>query len=303
LAIWKHIVIVILLLRHVFVLNGQFQVVRYPVRFNQYYDCYPFLNPSTAGSNSKLELSLGNRRMLGNFSKISTYYFNANMRIQSGYGMNKPFSTIGVLLYNDREGKYLNRSRFYAIYVWHGNLTKQIRFAGGFQIGGMNYMVKGTPLSGDGSDIKPDAAVGVQLYNSSFHAGISVNQIFNSKIKPLEEITVLAPYINITAERKWYFSEDFLVVPNLALCIPLTEKDEHTTHKMLFDMNINLTIHERLFISTGLHDNDMINICAGINDVLSSESKLNIHLTYAFSPVRDVEINTDYLELGLVYHL
>ncbi|MBA7686300.1 hypothetical protein ES703_94743 [subsurface metagenome] len=281
-------------------MKGQDRVVRYPVRFSQYYNCYPLLNPSTAGSYSKLELSLGNQRMLGNFSKIFTYYFNANMRILDRGGLNKPYSTIGVMLYNDREGKYLNLTRFYAIYVWHGNLSERVKFSGGFQIGGMNYNVKGTPLSGDGSDLKPDAAVGVQVYNPSFHAGISVNQVFNSELQPLEEITVLAPYINITADRKWDFSNLFRFVPCFAMHLPLTSQDG-IKKKVLIDANLNFTFRERFFVSTGIHNNDILNISAGINDVLSSDGILNIHLTYAFSVFQSAEINTNSLEIGLGY--
>ena len=282
------------------VIHGQSEVVRYPVRFSQYYNSYPLLNPSTAGSFSKLELSFGNKRLIGNFSNISSYYFNANLRISPMKEENKPFSTMGILLYNDREGKYLNRSRFYLIYAWHGNLTQKIKFSGGFQIGGMNYAVKGTPLSGDGSDLKPDAAVGFQIYNHKFHAGISVNQVFNSKVQPLEEITLLAPYLNITGDWKYEISEPLLFTPNIAVFVPLSAYDKNTNN-ILVDFNLNLTINHILFISAGLHRNDMMNISAGIDDVLSSEKKLNIQLTYTFPFVKRTNLNTGFLEIGLGY--
>lgn len=164
----------------------------------------------------------------------------------------------------------------------------------------MNYAVKGTPLSGDGSDFKPDAAIGLQIYNRKFHAGVSVNQIFNSKVQPLEEITLLAPYLNITGDWKFEISEPFLLVPNLAFFIPLTEQSTNTD-QILIDVNLNLTINNILFISTGLHNNDMINVCAGINDVLSSDKKLNIQLTYTFPAVKRSNLNTGFLEIGLSY--
>ena len=164
----------------------------------------------------------------------------------------------------------------------------------------MNYSVKGTPLSGDGSDLKPDAAVGVQFYNSSFHTGFSVNQVFNSELQPLEEITVLSPFLNITADKKWNISDQVLFVPGFAIQVPLTNQGSNKS-KVLVDMNLNFTLYKRLFLSTGLHNNDMINISAGINDIFSADGKLNIHLTYTSSLVRKAEINTDFLELGIFY--
>jgi type IX secretion system PorP/SprF family membrane protein len=300
LATRAKIFILLISISHALFLNGQSEVVRYPVRFSQYYNSYPLLNPSAIGSLSKIELSFGNKRLLGNFSNISTYYFNANLRISPKKGINKPFSALGVLFYNDREGKYLNRSRFYLIYAWHGNLSQKIKFSGGFQIGGFNYAVKGTPLSGDGSDLKPDAAVGLQIYNSNFHVGISVNQVFNSKVQPLEEITILAPYLNITGDWKYKISEPLLFVPNFAVFIPLSAYEKNA-NKVLVDFNLNLTINQILFVSAGLHNNDMINISAGLGDILSSEKKLNIQLTYTFPFAKRTNLNTGFLEIGLGY--
>ena len=60
----------------------------------------------------------------------------------------------------------------------------------------VNYHVKGTPLSGDGSDIKPDASVGFQLYTNEIFFGTSVNQLLNSELQPLQQITRLNPHLN-----------------------------------------------------------------------------------------------------------
>ncbi len=281
-------------------LSAQETIPLYPVRFTQHYNCYSLINPALAGTFARFELSLGNQRMLGNLSKVSTYYLNANYRITRQRNRRKPFSTIGIILYNDREGKYLNRTRFYALYSWHGTIRNELKISGGLQIGGMNYSVKGTPLTGDGSDLKPDASVGIQLYNPLFHLGLSVNQVFNSEVQPLEEIALLAPFLNILGEFKLEASEWLLIKPTLSFHFPLTNNDARYSRN-LYDVAILFRLQEKLTIATGIHNSDRIALTAGINNILSSSGILDVYLSYSFVYKQSTNLSTPLFELGVNY--
>lgn len=238
--------------------------------------------------------------MLGNLSKVSTYYLNANYRITRQTNRRKPFSTIGITLYNDREGKYLNRTRFYALYSWHGTIRNELKISGGLQIGGMNYSVKGTPLTGDGSDLKPDASVGIQVYNPLFHLGLSVNQVFNSEVQPLEEIALLAPYVNILGEFSIETSEWLMIKPSVSFHFPL-KNNESLNSRNRYDAAIHFILQERITMVAGIHDSDRIAITAGINNLLSSSGNLNVYLSYSFVYKQNTNLNTPLFELGINY--
>lgn len=276
-------------------LFGQMEVSKYPVMFAQYYNNFSLINPSTAGMENDMDFTLGSKRHLGNLSKISTYYLNLNMRINaSKASMNAPFSTIGAFFYNDREGKYLNRSRFYITYAWHGNITKDIKIAGGFHIGGMNYSVKGTPLSGNGSDFTYDGVIGFGLYSKWFYLGGSYNQIFNSSIQPLEEVALLTPFYNV--------SGSFTLRP-----IELIKIRGFFSHRIQNENNINytdatlaVTYNDKIEVAMGLHSNNRLINSFELKNIFNDVRNLNICLTYAY-PFKPTSLNTNFLEIGIKY--
>lgn len=274
---------------------GQLEVPKYPVRFAQYYNNLSLINPSTAGMEKDMDFTLGNKKHLGNLSKISTYMLNLDMRINSSKAsMNAPFSTIGVFFYNDREGKYLNRSRFYLTYAWHGNISKNIKIAGGFHVGGMNYSVKGTPLSGDGSDFTVDGAVGFSVYSKWFYFGGSYNQIFNSTIQPLEEIALLTPFYDVSGSLNVKPAEVLRIKGVFSLRIP---KEEGTN---LADATMIITYNEKIEVAMGVHNNNRLINSFELKNIFNDSRNLNICLTYAY-PFKPVELNTNFLELGIKY--
>jgi hypothetical protein len=289
----KYIVFVLLLIH--FQLFGQLEVPRYPVRFAQYYNNLSMTNPSLAGQNKDFEFSTGDKRLLGNLSKISTYYLNLNMRISSSRAsMNAPYSAIGAFFYNDREGKYLNRTRFYLTYAWHGNITKNVKVSGGFRLGGMNYSVKGTPLSGDGSDFSSDGVIGFSVYSTWFYIGASYNQIFKSSIQPLEEVAILTPFYNISGGVNLKLSELFRIRALYSLQIPTLDEEK------LSDATFVFVYHEKLEFVLGIHDNNRLVNSFGLKNIFNDERNLDINLTYGY-PFRPVELNTNFIELGIKY--
>ena len=281
-----------------FIARGQ--VSKYPFRFSLYHNSASFVNPAAAGCNSDRELNLGSQQMFGAISHVSAHYFTFNIRIRQ-YKTDEPYSSIGIVLYNDREGKYLNRSRFYGSYTWHASVSRTLQFSAGFYVGGMNYSVKGTPLSGDGSDIKADGAVGVSLFSETFYVDMAFGQIFNSKVQPLEEITVLTPMINFSAYRVFSFQDGFRLVPSVSTRIPFNDGTDRN-NKILTDVNLLFDMDQKLLFSAGIHNNTMMALAAGLSHLKISTGELGIMISYAFPALKRASIKTNFGEIGLNYY-
>jgi type IX secretion system PorP/SprF family membrane protein len=269
--------------------------MKYPVRFGQYYNCFSLINPAATGAEEKAEVSVEDQNLLGDFSKVSTFYLNASIRISpNNLRMNSSFSALGVMLYNEREGKYLNRSRVYLMYAWHGYLTRTLKIAGGLQLGVMNYNVKGTPLSGDGSDIAPDGIAGLWLYSKKFHLGASYNQLFKSKLQPLNEITILQPYFNFDGSYKLDLPANFCLIPSFSMRLSPEKKGTR------IDFTTQLCYKDKIALATGIHDNFRMIHSVEIRNLLNENYPLSLCFTYGY-PVVAREISTNFIEIGLRY--
>lgn len=278
-------------------LCGQQEVVKYPVRFSQYYNAFAIINPAAAGAYADVELAMGNQRLLGNFSNISTYYLNANLRLpRKNIYRPTPFSVVGLYVYNDREGKYLNRTRFYASYVWHANISRKMMMSGGFYVGAMNYSVKGTALSGSGSDFAPDGIIGFRLYNEAFHFGVSYNQIFNSQIQPLMEVANLPPFLNFTGGFNYFVHHSLIIQPVYSVLAPVNGD------KLLADLSVIAAYKRNLRFILGVHNNNKFITSVEFRNLMDLEHGLNVALTYSF-PLVNTGLTTNFIELGVSFHL
>ncbi|MBN2611468.1 MAG: type IX secretion system membrane protein PorP/SprF [Bacteroidales bacterium] len=199
---------------------GQSQYAYYPVQFSQYMRHYPFINPASIGKSSKIETLLGSKNHLGNFSSISTNYAGAFIRINHADEKRRAFNVAGVRFDNDQEGRYISRTRAYACYAFHFNVFRDYWLSGGVDLGGLNMSVKGTPSTGDKSEFVPDANSGIWLYNEKTNLGISVNQIFNGRLQPYQEISLLRRHFNITAMHRFKLGNRSFIRPSMLFRFP-----------------------------------------------------------------------------------
>lgn len=282
------------------VIYAQPETVNYPVRFSQYYNSYSMVNPASIGEINSINFTMGNKRMLGNYSKISTYYltFDTKLSRYGNYNFSNsgPYSSVGVNLYNDSEGMYLNRTRIYAVYAWHSSIAPRIKFSAGFELGGMNYSVKGTPLAGDGSDFAPDGSVGIWIYNQRFKSGISYHQLFNSSIQPLEEVAYLKPFLNVSGQL--YLIQEGPVNLSFATNISVPVSQDET----YYDLTTITTYKKKLTVVLGLHNNNRMINSIEILDLFQTDNKLNLSLTYSYTLAASIIAN-NFFEVGLNYRI
>jgi hypothetical protein len=108
--------------------NGQSQYSYYPVQFSQYMRHSQFINPASIGSHAKFETSFGSRNHIGNFSSVSTYFAGFSLAVKNPLKADRPFNVLGLKVDTDQEGKYIARSRFYAVYAFHFKIYRDYYF-------------------------------------------------------------------------------------------------------------------------------------------------------------------------------
>jgi type IX secretion system PorP/SprF family membrane protein len=307
-------------------IHAQQQIKGLPIQFNQYMRAYPMINPASSGSLSKLEINAGNQRHGGNWSNINTFYFNANIRLTKDLKIEnnkneKPvdeysentdtivsypkvfykavpnsYHVAGLNLIGDKEGVFLNRNGIYGLYAWHTHLKENMILSGGVALGIKNYSISDNYVTGGGSSFAPDGNVGVWLYDYNYHLGFSVNQIFNSKLKPLNETTVLIPQYNFTAGRSWEVSHALVLKPSVLIGVASqTPVNANVTLGSLWQNIASLTLNYNY--------KKGVTTMIGIEKIKIGENVIKAMFSYYFPVGRSNQININNYEITLNYYL
>ena len=189
--------------------QAQYRLVGLPVQWAQWTQSIPQINPAYTSKEGKLGLMIGNMSHLGLWRNNNTYTIQADARLGKDTDEKNGFHAIGAYLIGDKEGQFLDRTRAYGIYAYHVRLREEMYFSAGIALGWMNYVASANDYNAGGSANVPDGNLGIALYTDSYHIGLSSNQLFNSELKPISEVTVLKRHYNLVA------SKTFTISPNL----------------------------------------------------------------------------------------
>jgi len=170
-------------------------------QYSQYMMNQFALNPAVAGTEDCLNLRAGYRNQwAGMEGAPKTFYLTANLPI--GKPLRTPLGTskfahhnwhgLGAKVYNDIAGA-IRKSGALMAYSYNLKLARHIRVSFGASFGFQQFSLNGKDfrlaqeqdelLNGKKSTIKPDAGIGIWLYNKNFYYGLSVQQLFGSPIE------------------------------------------------------------------------------------------------------------------------
>ena len=273
--------------------NAQTSSMNYPVQFSQFIFSYPMINPASTGVTNNNSISLGYQKPVSGFTGISTYYFNLCFVPYRTERAKTNKSIIGARFFNDNEGAFINRSRFYLTYAFHTALTGNLKLSGGIDLGAMNFTVKATPTTEGASVYRIDAGSGVWLYNDRFHAGISVGQIFRSVFQPLDERIILPAYISISGSYAIIDRDEVIIRPHLLVTYPYysTANIQASVYGLFFD---------RLIAVAGLNYGRNVSFMFGLNDIQIFSNGLDIILSYS-TTVHKASLSITRLEVSINY--
>ena len=180
----------------------------YPISFLQFQHSNAFYNPAVTATNSKFELNLLNTNYTGLLKNVGLYYLDVSFKKK----VEQKMQVFGLIVHSEYETELLKRSRALIRYAWKTPLNDEISFSGGASFGLYNYLVKGTTSSAGGSVLTIDGNAGMWLEGYHFKTGISINQIPNSSVSPINRAIVLKRYVTAIAEYNLSLSADNMLL-------------------------------------------------------------------------------------------
>jgi type IX secretion system PorP/SprF family membrane protein len=290
-ALYRFITSFLLLFPCLFTLFAQPENKNYPVQFSLFTFSYPVINPASMGIRANTGIWMGYQKPVNGFTSVSTYFCNISFVPYKLRTSSKNKSVFGFRFFNDNEGAYINRMRLYGMYAFHTRLNDRLKISGGLDLGGMNFSVKPTPTTAGASAFKVDADAGIWLYNKDFHIGISINQLFNSKLQPLDEQTILATHVNLSGSVTLLRTGNMEITPHLLITTPYYSGASFRT---CFDA----LFFDKFMASIGWKAKSSFSVMMGIKDMDISNNKLNIMVSYSASTRRSA-LAINYLEISI----
>jgi hypothetical protein len=158
----------------------------------------------------------------------------------------------------------------------------------------LNMSVKGTPSVGDKSEFVPDANSGVWLYKDGFHLGVSVNQIFNGRLQPYQEISQMQRHVNITVMKQFRINSYFSVRPSFLFRFPsyLDYNADYSVECEVAGLVAGFSLRHKLGGAFWL----------GMKNIVVFDGNLEAVLCYN-TPMQRSLVNVSSLELILKYGL
>jgi type IX secretion system PorP/SprF family membrane protein len=273
---------------------GQSYFSYYPVQFGQYMRHYQFINPASIGARSNFETILGSKNNIGDFSNISTYFAGVSFSVLKSTKTGKPFNVAGLKVDTDREGRYIARTRAYVMYAFHFKIFRDYYLSGGVDLGILNMSVQGTPSTGDKSEYVPDANTGIWVYNKEFYFGFSVNQVFNGRLQPYQEVSIMRRHFNIIAMKRFEINRVVSISPSVILRYPsyLNYNADYSVECRISDFLGGFSIRHKQGIAFWL----------GITEIKLVGGGLEAVILYN-TPLKKSLININSIELVCRYEL
>jgi len=187
----------------VFLLNLVFKVHAQsgddnPIVFDQFFQNYYLLNPASSDSSDKVQVSIGNRSLIGLFEGVNRLYVDGSLRLKHN-AVSTQFSRIGILVIAYNDGAFIKRTRAYARYSWSTRLGSRSSISGGVAAGIVNYSFLGSQAGGGGASSAFDVNIGIWYLRRKLKIGVSYQQMTRSVIAPVNQRFELVPYINLNA--------------------------------------------------------------------------------------------------------
>lgn len=172
----------------------------YTLAPQQFFNHYYLINPANQSLENKISLMAGNRSMVGVFSGIGSSYGNIQY---TGYNPAQTRGhTVGLYISNMRRGEYIQLNKIHFRYAITTALSRKMHISAGVSGGFVNYRLAASQASAGGSALGPDLAAGIWVMSDRLRVGVSIQQLLNTELQPLNDRLELRRYINIASSYK-----------------------------------------------------------------------------------------------------
>jgi len=122
---------------------------------------------------------------MGDLSLIRVYYADLNFSLERKDAGQYKKHIIGLGIYNNREGDYLNKFRVMGRYALHIPLKKDLTLAAGASVHVINYNFHASTSGASGTDFNWSGTISSTLYAPTYTIAIAINDLNSPTIKPI----------------------------------------------------------------------------------------------------------------------
>ena len=274
---------------------AQPEVTGLPGQWAQYMQVLPLTNPASAGAEGRIEVNIGNQRALGLWRNNQAYFANANIKLGAALKTNR-YHMLGAAFVGEKEGRYLHRNRAYLIYAYHLAIRDAWYLSAGAGLGMANFVAAANDFNGGGAAMAPDGNVGMWLRSDKSYIGLAHHQIFQSRLSPIWETTVL--------QRHWTLVMGHSFVTTHWLDIKLGAHARLVPRrKMDLDVNTSFVIKELVLAGANYRHHKGLGFMLGLEKIQVANSVVKGVFSYHFPMFSYKNSNIQYIEITLKYLL
>jgi type IX secretion system PorP/SprF family membrane protein len=221
-----------------------------------------------------------------------------------GYSAPESHGGIGFSLVSDKAGAF-KQTHMDADYAYHIRLSETFNLSLGASFGINNISLNTSQLNfvnpldptisqGGGSQIKPEAGLGMWAYGQSFFFGVSAQQLIPQTISFSADPTytqgkTFAQYF-VSAGLKLYASDDLTLLPSLVF-------KPNDIGPLNFDANMKVAFRDNFWIGGAYRKNDAISGSFGLN--IGAFMSVGYAYDYTTSSLNNVSNGTHEIMIGL----
>jgi hypothetical protein len=258
-----------------------------PVRYHQYFNSPVFINPAASVPQDGFEVRLNSRLQTGPFNNVNSALFYSMFGLKTDD--DGPVHQLGVMFQNENEGKFLNRTRFYGLYVQRTRLSPSLFINTGIAMGAMSYAVRSSTMNAGGGATALDGKLGLYLSAKKWSSGLSMNQVFNNKVNLFSAPLSLRRFFSLYGHYRHAFSRQDLTVYYYA---------DVTRDELYAHVNLLLGIDDQVQAGLGYSIEQGVSIYGGLRQVELLRKWFKLGITY-FVPMHQRLSNTSVIELSL----
>lgn len=249
-----------------------------------------------------VSIPLNRNYSLNDFSQMTRNNDNPYGRNDAeGYSSSISHSGIGLAVVSDKAG-LLSQTHIDFSYAYHLQVTDKFNIASGASFGLNNAILDVSQLklanqldplisSAGNNQLKPELAVGIWCYASSFFFGASVQQLLPQTINMSTQSSgrIYSQYF-ITVGSKLYLSDAITFLPSLMV-------KPFDGNPLVYDINTKLAFTDKFWVGGAYRKDDAITASFGFN--LGSIISLGYAYEYSTTELNNVSNGTHEIMLGL----
>ncbi len=265
--------------------------VSLPDYFDQFYNNYYLLNPANSDTTYKLAATVSNKAQTGLFQGVNKLYMDLDLRLSPG---TRAYHFVGVQAITNREGDFINKNRLLGRYATHVRISQRASLSAGLSLGAVNYAFTTSQSGTGGSAWVPDANGGIWYLRKKFGLGVSAQQIFNQKIRPVGQTFCLDNYYTLTAR----YALPVSAFVNLNTHFHSKWQKHYPPYFALASL---FEVQEKFEAGASYTYQRGLSAVAGVKQVDLGKSRFSFYFSY-FVGIGKIKVNDNAFELFLAYH-